>query len=78
MTDTRITAAADLDALLAAIREIGDECRETETDQESVYDATNLPTFGGIEPADTCNVWSWDAGRLLVGTCASDMRIVAR
>lgn len=43
-----------------------------------VLDWTELPTFGGEAPADTQGVWSWDATRLLVGTCASDLRIVAR
>ena len=39
---------------------------------------TDLPTYGGDTPDDTREVWSWDAGRLLVGTCASDLEIVAR
>jgi hypothetical protein len=78
MTDARITAAADLDGLLAAIRAIDAECRATETDPETVYDATDLPTYGGDEPANTSGIWSWDADRLLIGTCAGDMRIVAR
>ena len=40
---------------------------------------TRLPTFGGSEPeSGTSGVWSWDATRLLVGTCASDARIVDR
>ncbi len=37
-----------------------------------------LPTFGGEEPRSTSEVWSWDTTRLLVGTCASDLRIVDR
>jgi len=41
-------------------------------------DWSSLPTFGGDEPADTREVWSWDATRLLVGTCADDLRIVER
>lgn len=43
-----------------------------------VADWTDLPTFGGGEPADTVGVWSWDPTRLLVGTCANDLRIVHR
>lgn len=39
---------------------------------------TDLPTFGGAAPADTDGVWSWDEQRLLVGTCADDLEIVAR
>lgn len=41
-------------------------------------DWTSLPTFGGEEPRSTREVWSWDATRLLVGTCADDLEIVAR
>lgn len=41
-------------------------------------DWTSLPTFGGTEPRDTVGVWSWDADNLLVGTCASDLRIEPR
>lgn len=39
---------------------------------------TDLPNFGGSAPADTASVWSWDATRLLVGTCADDLNIVSR
>ena len=39
---------------------------------------TDLPTFGGAEPADTSGVWSWDETRLLEGTCAADLEIVDR
>jgi len=38
----------------------------------------DLPTFGGDEPDDTVGVWSWDAKRLLVGTCLADLEIVDR
>ena len=41
-------------------------------------DWTSLPTFGGDEPADTREVWSWDAGRMIVGSCAGDITIVDR
>ncbi len=39
---------------------------------------TNLPTFGGEEPANTAEIWSWDETRLLMGTCADDLEIVDR
>jgi hypothetical protein len=68
MTTTTIRAATDLESLLAVLRTY--ELRERRW--------TNLPTFGGAEPRDTTGVWSWDATRLLVGTCAADLRIVAR
>ncbi len=41
-------------------------------------DFSDLPCFGGEEPSDTENVWSWDERRLLVGTCPDDMEIVPR
>ena len=41
-------------------------------------DLDDLPTFGGVEPKDTLEVWSWDETRLLVGTCLADLEIVAR
>jgi hypothetical protein len=47
---------------------------EALTDQEW----TDLPVFGGEAPHSTSEVWSWDATRLLVGTCAADLQIVER
>lgn len=41
-------------------------------------DWTDLPTFGGVEPASTDGVWSWDETHLLVGECASELRIIPR
>ena len=41
-------------------------------------DWTDLPIFGGEEPDDTSEVWSWDETRLLVGTCADDIEIINR
>lgn len=58
----------DLDALLERAQEIGgglDYC-------------ASMPTFGGATPEDTARVWSWDADRILTGTCADDMEIVDR
>lgn len=39
---------------------------------------TDLPTYGGPEPEDTSEVWSWDADRLLVSDGNGDFRIVPR
>lgn len=41
-------------------------------------DWTSLPTFGGRTPRDTFGVWSWDATRAIVGSCAADVEIVDR
>jgi hypothetical protein len=39
---------------------------------------TDLPTFGGEEPEDTHDVWSWDETHLIVGTCVGDLWTVDR
>lgn len=39
---------------------------------------TSLPTFGGDEPNNTAGIWSWDADRVIVGTCADDVEIQPR
>jgi hypothetical protein len=41
-------------------------------------DWSSLPTFGGEPPADTREVWSWDADRLLVGRSHNELRLVRR
>ena len=41
-------------------------------------DWTSLPTFGGDEPSDTSEVWSWDEDRLIVGTGANNIEIMER
>lgn len=41
-------------------------------------DWASLPTFGGDEPADTTEIWSWDETRLLVGESAATLQIVNR
>jgi len=38
----------------------------------------DLDTFGGEHPADTSEIWSWDATHQIVGTCASDVACEAR
>lgn len=41
-------------------------------------DLCDLPNFGGKEPEDTSEIWSWDEKRLLVGSCADEFNIVDR
>ena len=62
------TLWADLDALLDAMRE---RC-------EILPCWDDLPSYGGEAPDNTVEVWSWDADRLIVGTCADDVEIIAR
>lgn len=59
---------ATLEQLLTAVR----------AGQYNDEQMVELPSFGGDEPASTSGVWSWDATRLMIGTCASDMKLVAR
>lgn len=41
-------------------------------------DWTSLPTFGGDEPHETSQVWSWDEAQVLVGECYEDLEILDR
>ena len=43
-----------------------------------VHDWSNLNVFGGEDIEDTWNVWSWDAGRVIYGTCRQDLEILTR
>ncbi len=61
---------ATLDALL-------DQIDAGEWSPESGRDWSSMPTFGGEEPDDTIEVWSWDADRLLVGS-DFDVKLVTR
>ena len=40
-------------------------------------DGSSLPTFGGADPEDTIDVWSWDESRLIV-TGSASLEIVSR
>tara|TARA_R110000796_G_scaffold201546_2_gene317730 strand:- start:374 stop:598 length:225 start_codon:yes stop_codon:yes gene_type:complete len=37
-----------------------------------------LPTFGGPEPRDTTEIWSWDATHVITGTHPGDYTIEKR
>ena len=68
-SETIRIAVDDLQNLLELLREV---------DRDIEADLSNLPTFGGEEPRQTLEVWSWDADHLLVGSCIDDMKIVDR
>ncbi len=81
------TAPASLDELMDVLRsepqgeqgESADYARDHGLRvAHGVLDWTDLPVFGGDEPADTAGVWSWDAMRLLVGSSADELMIVPR
>ena len=63
----------DLDDLLCVLRMGAGEVR-----CENGRHLDELAVYGGTEPDDTEGVWSWDAERLLVGTCSDDFEIVPR
>ena len=63
-----------LDTLIAfeELRDMQDTCSPRTDAGEGIEQRfgivlSELPTFGGDEPSDTCEVWSWDETRLLVG-----------
>ena len=72
--DAGAVALRSLDDLLEALQVAAEVAPEVTRDA----DLSSLPTFGGDEPSDTNEVWSWDAERLLVGQCVSDMHIIPR
>lgn len=60
---------------LAALREVLIAAEKAGVDTDGI----DLPTFGGSEPSDTAEVWSWDATHLLVGDGpVSEWEIVPR
>jgi hypothetical protein len=71
--EERLQATQTLDELLETIRTVHAELDEEDRKHLDLY-LTDLPTFGGPEPADTRGIWSWDEGRLLVGACVSEFR----
>ena len=68
----RIREARDLETLATVLNAASSAaCRgvDEEGEDNSVLDDIDmaaLPTFGGAEPADTTDVWSWDECSLLV------------
>lgn len=40
--------------------------------------SSDLPTFGGMPPNNTLEVWSWDETHLIVGPCPTELQIVSR
>lgn len=67
-------SATTLEELLGLLRDAEAEAPKV----VQRFDLSSLPSFGGDWPDDTHCVWSWDADRLLVGTCIADMHIVDR
>ena len=74
MLTPAILTARNLSDLVEALRQT---CALSPDDQDAI-DWSELPTFGGAEPADTQGVWSWDADSVLVGSCADDLKVIGR
>ena len=68
MTYTNFREYTDLEDLLADMR----------ADTFNEWEISGLPNFGGTEPSDTAEVWSWDATRLIVGTDCRNFEIINR
>jgi len=61
---------ASLEDLLEYLKNWNDEYTQSHM--------ADLPVFGGEEPSNTSEIWSWDNDNLLVGTCSEDFRICSR
>ena len=60
----RIGSAANLDLLVRLLKAADAWANDADMDIEEVYDATELPTFGGAA-IDDAGVFSWDDSRVL-------------
>lgn len=45
---------------------------------DGLVNYAELPIFGGKEPEDTTEIWSWDKNNLIVGNSAYDFKIISR
>ncbi len=70
--DNDVESARSLRELKAVLKK---SFSEEESDQ---IDWTSLPNYGGDEPEETSEVWSWDKGNTLSGSCADDLEISPR
>lgn len=69
---------SSLDELFEAMRDKSHSHHVETLDQHGQW-RNDLPTFGWRWPVDeNLGVWSWDAKRLIVGTCADDLQIIPR
>lgn len=66
-----IATAVDLDDLRQVLEDIE---YNAPADVRADIDYSALPTFGGLDIADTTDIWSWDASRVLVCDTKGDGR----
>ena len=62
-TQQAVNAAKNLQELCEVLNSFESDGELT---LDNVVDLPSLPTFGGVEPSDTREVWSWDAGNVLL------------
>lgn len=67
----KVNACTTLQQLLDVLNGIEDD------EDDYGVDMAGLPTFGGTEPPDTREIWSWDENNLIVGT-GNEYRILSR
>jgi hypothetical protein len=60
-----INNSKSLDNLLENLNSIQSELGDEET-IDQVVDCASFPTFGGVDPKNTEEVWSWDKDSVLV------------
>jgi hypothetical protein len=79
---TRIKLASTLRELCDSINEFRDACDEGTDTENAMHsrgvDMCDLPLFGGPEPRDTTNIWSWDEDSLMIADDDGDMKIIDR
>lgn len=61
----RVDAATDLENLVTVLGSITEEISESELKIDEAVDICMLPTFGGTDPKNTKEVWSWDEKNIL-------------
>lgn len=54
------------EVLVASIDSLEDLCALLDGVDNSLFDLSDLPTFGGEGPRDTMEIFSWDEDRILV------------
>jgi hypothetical protein len=62
-TQQTVSAAQNLQGLCNVLNDFESDDGEI---LDNVVDLPGLPTFGGVDPSDTRDVWSWDADSVLL------------
>ena len=73
----KVNRTKTVQELMHVLQEIQSEL-PNETTIDEVVDMGNLPVFGGEEPDNTINAWSWDDDHILTTTDGSEFYICNR